>query len=336
MNVHVLGFFHRYNCGDDAFIPTITDIFSDHHVEFFNIDDYKGMPVQSPDILVLGGGDVVTPYYLPIASQTLAKKKIALGVGLGYESECKLTTNTGFDAWFLRNKSDVALVKAETNAVVEYTPDLAFALKPSGNKILHRYHNTNQPVVAVLLTDYLMPSETRPDDIFWNRTKAFLEDFGPFCKRLESEGFRVLAIPCSIDQHADDRRIHMEVRAFADSKMICINDFLSPQDMVDLLAEVDYVICQRFHSHVFAMIAGKPIMSISFTRKVKKLLIASGASVDVDCFKNDMYIKNDLWKCFCKMMQEADAMSKGFLKFTASNRLELAKVKRKVRQLIVE
>lgn len=333
MKIHVLGYYDRLNVGDEAFRPTINHFFLGHDVEFYNIDNYRQQPPPTPDVLVLGGGDVVTPYYLPVASK-INCKKIALGVGLGYESESDLAAEAGFDAWFLRNQNDVKLLGSKTKASVEYTPDLAFHLQPSGRKVLHRYHTGDQPVVAVLLTDYLMPSSTRSGDLFWNRARAFLEDFGPFCKKLESEGFRVLAVPCSTDQHADDRRIHMSVRAFADPKMICVHDFLQPQEMVDLLSEVKFSICQRFHSHVFSMIAGKPILSIGFTRKVQKLIMASGAGVDANCFKKDGYVKTDLWSAFCKMQQEASAMSTHFLQFAALNRNELSNVKQKVLQLI--
>ena len=332
MKVHILGFYNRFNVGDEAFRPAMLDIFAGHDVEFHSIDTYRKSPPPTPDVLVLGGGDVVTPYYLPVAS-SVPCMKIGLGVGLGYESESNLAAKAGFDAWFFRNKADVDLVKTQTKAVVEYTPDLAFHLQPSGNKVLSRYYDGKQPVVAILLTDYLMPSGLRRSDVFWQRGRTFLEHFGPFCTRLENDGFKVVAVPCSTDQHADDRRINMSVRAFADSKMICVHDFLSPQDMIDLLADVKYSVCQRFHSHVFSMIAGKPIMSIGFTRKVKKLLVSAGAGVDANCFHNELYVETDLFNTFSQMKKEAGTASTRFLKFAENNRTALQGVKQRVLQL---
>ena len=332
MKVHVVGFYDRFNVGDEAFRPAIADMFSGHDVSFYDIDMYRGNLPPAPDVVVLGGGDVVTPYYLPVIS-AIKTKKIGLGVGLGYESESNLAAQAGFDAWFLRNKEDVALVKAKTSIPVEYTPDLAFHLKPSGNKVLQRYYDGKQPVVAVLLTDYLMPSGTRTDEKVWDRTRSFLEEFGPFCIQMSMEGYKVVAVPCSTDQHADDRRVALSVRAFADHNMICVNDYLPPQDMIDLLADVKYAVCQRFHSHVFSMIAGKPILSVGFTRKVKKLLTSAGAGVDANCFNDNRFVETDFMAAFAKMKKEANTTSVRFLKFAEANRTALEGVKQKVSQL---
>lgn len=334
MKIHVLGYYGMNNVGDEAFRPAMSYIFDGHNVEFFNIDVYRELPHPTPDVLVLGGGDVVTPYYLPVVSQNHAKIKIGLGVGLGYESESELAAKAGFTGWFLRNHSDVSLVKSHTSIPIEYTPDLAFGLKPSGNKVLHRYVPFGRPVVAVMLTDYLMPAHTRSEESFWDRTRAFLPHFGDFCTQLYRQGFDIVMVPCSGDGHADDRRVHMSVRAFTSKPVFCIPDLLSPQDMIDLLAEVDYTVCQRFHSHVFAMIAGKPILSISFTRKVNKLLEAAGGGFDAKCFSGGNYVKVDLIGAFDEMKKEADAHCVRFLSFAESNRNDLSQVKQKVLRLI--
>ncbi len=333
MKVHVLGYYDMQNVGDEAFRPAIADIFSGHDVEFFYADAYRVSPPPTPDAVVLGGGDVVTPYYLPIVSSVPCKIKIGLGVGLGYESESICAAEAGFSAWFVRNRADVDLIRSHVVVPVEYTPDLAFHLRPSGQKVLHRYLDTKQPVVAVLLTDYLMPSNVRSDEIFWTRSRLFLERFGEFCIELGKRGFKVIALPCSGDAHADDCRIHLSLRAFANN-VVCVNDLLSPQEMIDLLSEVDYTICQRFHSHVFAMIAGKPILSVSFTRKVDKLLEAAGAGTRANCFDEGKYVDVNLMSKFMQMEKEANIQKSSFLQFDLSNKELLLAVKQKVLQLI--
>lgn len=336
MKIHVLGYYDMNNVGDEAFRPAMSYIFDSHDVEFFNIDVYREGHYPTPDVLVLGGGDVVTPYYLPVVSEHSAKIKIGLGVGLGYESECELAAKAGFNGWFLRNHSDVELVRSRTTVPVEYTPDLAFGLKPSGNKVLHRYVQQDGPVVAIMLTDYLMPAHTRTSDVFWRCAEMFLPHFGEFCTQLSQEGFTIVMVPCSGDGHADDRRIHMSVRSFTPKPVVCIPDLLRPQDMIDLLAEVDYTICQRFHSHVFSMIAGKPILSIGFTRKVSKLLEAAGGGVDAKCFDGGNYVSGDLMAAFAEMKKEADTMGIRFLDFASANLEGLSQVKQRVLQLIGE
>lgn len=337
MLVHVVGYYDMRNVGDEAFRPAIKSFFSQDTVEFYNIDIYKSPPPSTPDVLVLGGGDVVTPYYLPTVSASPCPIKIGLGVGLGYESESDLAAAAGLSAWFFRNQKDVDLVRAKTDCVVEHTPDLAFAISPSGEDVLSRYVPKDKPVVAVFLTDYMMPSAFRKEDLFWTRSRQFLENFGRFCLDLQRRGYRVLCVPCSGDAHADDRRTHLSLRAHVNNDLVCVNDLLTPQEVVDLLSGVKAAVCQRFHSHVFAMSANTPIMSIGFTRKVKKLVETAGHGILTKCFGDGgEYLDVDFNSTFDQTMKEADSQAVGFASFAAGNRTSLDAVRRRVNQLILE
>jgi len=337
MLVHVVGYYDMQNVGDEAFRPVIAEFLRRHQVSFFNIDQYRSLSPTTPDARVLGGGDVVTPYYLPTISASPAPIKIGLGVGLGYESESDLAAQAGFSAWFFRNHKDVELVRFKTNCVVEYTPDLAFAIKPSGEDVLSRYAPKDKPVVAVFLTDYMMPSRIRTGDIFWSRSQKLLESFGRFCVLLQKRGYRVVCVPCSGDSHADDRRVHLSLRAYVNNDLICVNELLTPQEIVDLLADVDVAVCQRFHSHVFAMSAQTPIMSVGFTRKVKKLVEAAGHGILTKCFSdNGEYIDVDFNLAFDQIESEGGDQSAAFASFVSANRELLEGVRQKVNQLILE
>lgn len=337
MLVHVVGYYDMQNVGDEAFRPVIADLLRQHQVSFFNIDQYRSLSPTVPDVIILGGGDVVTPYYLPTISASAAPIKIGLGVGLGYESESDLAARAGFTAWFLRNHKDVELVSSKTNCVVEYTPDLAFAIKPSGNDVLSRYASADKPVVAVFLTDYMMPSKVRTGDIFWTRSQKFLESFGRFCASLQKRGYQVVCVPCSGDSHADDRRVHLSLRSYVNNDLVCVNELLNPQEIVDLLADADAAVCQRFHSHVFAMSAQTPIMSVGFTRKVKKLVESAGSGVLTKCFSdNGEYLDVDFNSAFDQIESEGGDQSAAFASFVSANRELLEGVRQKVNQLIPE
>lgn len=331
MKVHVIGFYDRANVGDEAFRPVLEDFFVGHDIEVFNIDDYRVQTPAQPDLLVLGGGDVVNPYYLELLS-SLSCRKVAVGVGLGYESECELAGEAGFQAWFLRNKSDVKLVRGKTKAVVEYMPDLAYWYAPGGRSVLSRYYTGKKPVVGLFLTDYLMPAINRDEDLFWNRSRRFLQHFAKFCKWLKESGFHILAVPCSTDRHADDRRVHMSLRSLAQDEFTLVTDQLTPQETIDLIQEMKYTVCQRFHAHVFSMIAGTPFLSVGFTRKVNKLIDAAGAGVNAESFVDNDYVERDLDSLFVKMQKEADTACARFLKFSSDNRIALGGIKQKVLQ----
>jgi hypothetical protein len=50
------------------------------------------------------------------------------------------------------------------------------------------------------------------------------------------------------------------------------------QEMIDLMTDLDFAICMRYHSHVFCTVAGTPFMSISSTRKTRSFVKQAGLS----------------------------------------------------------
>ena len=52
----------------------------------------------------------------------------------------------------------------------------------------------------------------------------------------------------------------------------------SAQEMIDIMTDLDFAVCMRYHSHVFCTVAGTPFMSISSTRKTSSYMKQAGLS----------------------------------------------------------
>lgn len=266
MKISIVGWFGMNNVGDDAFQVVFSELLSEHEIEFIR----PPQTCNSPDIVILGGGAVASPFYLKILPDC---PRYALGIDIAYKSEIDLLATANFKDVYVRNNTDVAEMIEKMGCPVLGIPDLAFLMKPSGQDILSKYKKfPAKKTLGVLVTDYVNPAIDRSIGEFSERAYSFILAMADELDGLANAGYEIILIPCSTGGYGDDRRINLDLAAFMKSRPISIFDTLGPQDMIDLIADLDVTICQRFHAHIFSIIAGTPFVSIDFTRKVKLLL----------------------------------------------------------------
>lgn len=265
MKINIVGWYGKNNVGDEAFRYVFKQFFASHDVAFYT------PPEQCPpaDIVILGGGAVASPYYLSTLPNCT---KYAIGIDLAYESEADLLDKANFRGIYVRTKSDAVALEQKVHCPVTAIPDLAFYIKTTGTPVLNKYKKTDRPVVGVLVTDYVNPAIDRPPERFGERAWNFKVKLAAELDLLWEQGYEVVLIPCSTGGYGDDRRINLDLAAFMKYPPVNIFDTLSPQTMVDLIRQCEFTICQRFHAHIFSIIAGVPFVSIEFTRKVRLLL----------------------------------------------------------------
>lgn len=96
-------------------------------------------------------------------------------------------------------------------------------------------------------------------------------EFVPFGTRSESK-------------HEDDRLIHSDVlmdmvilnKSDANSLPNVIVHSETPVEPISFFKSFNYAICSRYHAHIFALMAGVPLISISCTNKVSDLMGQAG------------------------------------------------------------
>ncbi len=265
MKIGIIGWYGQNNVGDEAFRVVFEDLFKGHELVFVR------PPADCPpcDIAILGGGAVTSPFYLEKLPDC---PRYAMGVDIAYASEINLIKAANFKEIYVRSHSDAAkLQEAGLNA--HWIPDLAFYLQPSGADILSKYRQSpSKKAIGVFVTDYVNPAIDRPVDKFSARANQFIVGMAAELDRLAGKGHEILLVPCSTGGYGDDRRINLDLAAFMKYQPTNILETIDPQEMVDLISQLDVAVCMRFHSHIFAEITGTPFVSVEFTRKVEMFL----------------------------------------------------------------
>lgn len=265
MKISIVGWYGKNNVGDDAFKVVFESFFKDHLIEFVTPPQI----CQDSDLVILGGGSVVSPFYLNSMPTT---KKYALGVDIAYQSEIDLLEKHQFKEVYVRNSTDLDLMKSKLTCNVHSIPDLAFYLKPSNKDLLSKYKKyPNKKTVGVFATDYVNPAIDRPYNPYSQRSYNFKTKLADKIDYFQKD-YEVILFPCSTGGYGDDRRINLDIMAYCKNQPTNVLDTISPQDMIDIIKDLDFSICMRFHSHIFSMIAGTPFLSIEFTRKVQLFL----------------------------------------------------------------
>lgn len=325
MKISIVGWYGMSNVGDEAFRVVFSDLFSEHEIEFVRPPEV----CHSPDIVILGGGSVASPFYTKILPDC---PRYALGIDIAYKSEIDLLAKMDFKGIYIRNNTDVAEMREKLACPVNNTPDLAFLLQPSGCNILGKYKKfPNKRTIGVLVTDYVSPAIDRSITQFRTRADSFITTMANQLDILSEQGYEIILIPCSTGGYGDDRRINLDICAFMKNRPTLIFDTLCPQDMIDLIDQIDITICQRFHAHVFSIIAGTPFVSIDFTRKVE-LLMRENSLPSVSCarFQGNQFNADGLIETLQKTLTETD--SDELLKVAHVHRQRLLGIMQQVKQ----
>lgn len=275
-------------------------------------------------MIVLGGGAVVAPFYLEILPDN--KPKYALGVDIAYESEIDLLAAANFQSVMVRNSTDIPAMLQKLQCPVRSIPDLAFCIPEQQSSLLIP---SSRKKMGVLVTDYVNPAIDRSVTEFAERAWSFKLKMAKRLDRFVKSGWDVYLIPCSTGGYGNDIRMNLDIMAFMEEQPICIMDTISPSQMIGLLGQMDINICMKFHAHIFSVMAGTPLVSIDFTRKVRLFLQENNlTSLTGAKFEGNVFTEN-----LDVVVEQALTCnwSEQFKLLAAKNRAELELVKKQVR-----
>ena len=245
-----LGYFGFSNTGDEAFI----DVFKYLHAKYFPAAElaFVKKPRAAADLTILGGGDVINPYFTKGID---ARRAIAAGVGIPYEEFERDVYK--FGKVFLRNRRDARRLG------IAYFPDLVFLLpKIFPEKIEKRARAIG---ISVMRTYY---NAARPA-----RYNSYIESMVSFVKILTAKKFSATLIPFGVASNKDrenDLIACEDIRArVGGARCAVFRPRLEAlvRDVYTRVGEMEFMICGRFHSHIFTMLHGTPFLSLSFGRK---------------------------------------------------------------------
>lgn len=269
--VSVVGYYDRGNCGDQALKSAVAGMLDPHASLTFTTPDEKG-PLH--DLAVMGGGDVIKPYFLERIKG--AKDVRVLGAGLGYESELDLlASQKNVTEILFRNRCDAEAAKARgMNA--RYTPDIVFSLDVPTPLPVTR--TPGKKLMGIMVADDISESYKQRDpqaihygNYLKNELALTLSDLRPY--------YRFVFIPMCHARYGYDVKMMYEV--LNQIPPVTIDHEVMPTDgdpawVMRAVAAMDVVLTMRFHGLIFSTLAGVPVVNIGVTRKTNTYMLENG------------------------------------------------------------
>ncbi len=254
MVVNHVGYWGKFNCGDDAFMDVFKHLYQAGPHQAIFAETYS----DNVHINVLGGGDVINDYFakLPIPNNT-----IAVSVGIPYEEF--ITRLKHFRAVYLRNEADYK--KLISQPKINYAPDLAFLMpKVYGKPAIARTGSSVKSIGIILARTYYNKDFPELYDDFCGQIAQFAES-------AHSDGFHLVFIPFCINQRKPGEDDNIIIRDVVAKLSFCPETFRAGSNYVKdtyfKISQMNFNICSRFHSHIFSTIHNVPFISLTCGRK---------------------------------------------------------------------
>jgi polysaccharide pyruvyl transferase WcaK-like protein len=282
--IYIHGYYGYSNCGDEAFKCVFSKYLKDFEYKFTSPNN---PPPENPgknDLLILGGGNVIDPYFLnPI--KNWSDRIIVVGVGLSSKDGLELLLSLKPKTCFIRNKSELDIIKAFLpNA--QYTPDIVFSLtssdllnskigieKPGTSSRLAKRPGFEKDAAIILsdrLTSFLNVDKYSEGIEYLNAINNLII----FLKFL-AKFYNLHFLAFSNDFYHPDSALNELIA----SNLLGFNDRVSftvsgnhPAKAFEVISSVDVVFSMKFHSLVFALIANKPVINLSDAPKCLSLM----------------------------------------------------------------
>lgn len=271
MKNHVVGWYGKANCGDDAFKEAFRALYHGQEFRFDGGDEV--IETAASTRVILGGGDVIKAFYLDRIP--VDKPFSVIGCGLGYPSEIELLAGRKVDLALLRNRADADLAMQHgINAV--YAPDICFALEPRAPRVVPE--STKPKRIGVILSGHGEPGIDQPEikeAAYFEYLKWELARFlDEICQYYE---IHWISFSADID-HFDDSAHYSTRKKMSRRPNQHFWPYQPDQPLrqIETLAAMDAVLTMKFHGAIFATLQGIPFVSIGQTRKLLQYCEESG------------------------------------------------------------
>ena len=317
LNALVLGYYDRENLGDETYKLAFTKYFPEYYFTFLCVDDITNkLSTDKYNILIIGGGDIVNDYFYNKIYNVLENfKGIKLALSIGIPFTCLITDYyfKHYDHVFTRNYEDLrALQQLIGSKRAHYLPDFAFVIdKPiKFNKI-----NTNKHCGIFLVNNLLRYPEIIDDiaKLIAQISSTYHLTFYSFNTSKSEEG----------DNEINNHISKLILNKY--NKHACItldSNSYSAIKMLDIMAELDFTVCMRYHAHIFSMITNIPFMSISSTKKTRSIMEHFGLAdyqyqIQLDNNSNPRYSNfNEMLSIYNKSQYNYEKLKHNIIKAT--------------------
>lgn len=280
--VYVHGYYGYDNCGDEAFKIFFSEFLKNEDIVFTSP---KNPPPHCSDgeFLILGGGNVVDNFFLDGIDTSWKGSMMALGIGLNNISALRRLAALSPRLCVVRNKNEIEIFQSVIHNAI-YAPDLILDLAPeslskSGAALpgLQELSESRLKKAVVVLSDRLtsfLASGLHQDPCLSSFAISAIARISQYLKFLcEYYELHFVAFTDNF-YHRDDA-----VNSLVGSSLIGKHDNIayyccsnSPSLGYKLIREADLLISSKFHSAIFALLAGTPYINISDAEKCTSLM----------------------------------------------------------------
>jgi polysaccharide pyruvyl transferase WcaK-like protein len=258
MNISIVGWYNKNNMGDDYFKKIFNKKFSKFNTSFYN-SEFKKIDTNS-DVLILGGGDVLSEFFIDNNNLDKIKVKMAIGVGMYKEEDYKVVSN--FNYIYHRNKSSDRDFKFPAIEKVRYIPDIVFS---------ENFNKSKQKMDKKSICVFLSQDEYL-SFIKWGKKEEIDKKINNVIEELNilSNDYDVYFVDLCNDDIRGDHNLFNSISNRLKFEPRRPN--LNIDNILTFISNMDHCVCMRLHSHIFSIIARTNFTSISDSGKCKILL----------------------------------------------------------------
>lgn len=273
MRLVFIGWYGRRNCGDEAFQAVHQHLFP--NIEKVWLEKCHGFEFQDNDVVILGGGDVLMPYYVDAIPAD--RKFFVYGCGLADSRSIDYVASLSprIHGIWLRNEADVAALR-KRGVAASFTPDIFFQLAPSLRETGDPFPTEKRLVFAPSNNHFRHFQRTGNIKDF-SYMNYFMYEMAGILDYL-AEFYHIDFVSMSMDNNDDDPAFANTVYGLMTRRhRVTLHEYSgNPIKIFRTIQNAKLCISMKYHGLVFALTAGTPFINVGLARKTQLFCSENG------------------------------------------------------------
>jgi hypothetical protein len=291
--IDILGYFDRGNSGDEAFKDAYRTILGYDDLNFCStLTSRKINFSHSYSTAILGGGDVVAPFFLN--KIPVGRRFVMYSVGLKYEQssiDAMLEREADIVYTFFRNRVDVELCHKAGIYNCKYAPDMVFSLaesflRPPADHIIPDLPHEVEFIIVSLADHYNYSIANR--ELYRSIRLEHRKHQLALALDTLAKDNHIVFFPLSCCRNHLDNRFHYDVWKMMKRKerTLFLRRHVSPLESIGFFSLARAVISMKLHGVIYGLVSSTPTVNIGVGRKQRLLFKEANL--------NEQYVSEEL------------------------------------------